>query len=46
MEEVFIRAPALRSLQGKALAGDPRFAIGVYRAGDCSRLNGTLSERE
>jgi len=32
MEEVFIRAPALRSLQGKALAGDPRFAIGVYRA--------------
>jgi hypothetical protein len=32
MEEVFIRAPALRSLQGKALAQDPRFAIGIYRA--------------
>jgi hypothetical protein len=32
MEEVFTRAPALRSLQGKALAEDPRFAIGVYRA--------------
>ena len=32
MEEVSIRAPALRSLQGKALAGDPRLAIGIYRA--------------
>jgi hypothetical protein len=32
MEEVFIRAPALRSFQGKALAEDPRFAIGIYRA--------------
>jgi hypothetical protein len=32
MEDVFIRAPALRSLQGKALADDPRFAIGSYRA--------------
>jgi hypothetical protein len=32
MEEVFIRAPALRSLQGKALAEDPRLAIGIYRA--------------
>lgn len=32
MEEVFIRAPALRRLQGDALAGDPRFAIGIYRA--------------
>jgi hypothetical protein len=32
MEEVLIRAPALRSLQGKALAEDPRFAIGIYRA--------------
>jgi hypothetical protein len=32
MEEVFIRAPALRSLQGKALAEDPGFAIGIYRA--------------
>jgi hypothetical protein len=32
MEEVFIRAPALRSLQGKALAKDPRLAIGIYRA--------------
>jgi hypothetical protein len=29
MEEVFTRAPALRSLQGKALAEDPRFAIGI-----------------
>jgi hypothetical protein len=32
MEEVFIRAPALRSLQGKVLAEDPRLAIGIYRA--------------
>ena len=32
MEEVFTRAPALRRLQGDALAGDPRFAIGIYRA--------------
>jgi hypothetical protein len=32
MEEVFTRAPALRSLQGKALAEDPRFAVGIYRA--------------
>ena len=32
MEEVFTRAPALRHLQGDALAEDPRFAIGFYRA--------------
>jgi hypothetical protein len=32
MEEVFTKAPALRSLQGTALAEDPRFAIGIYRA--------------
>ncbi len=32
MEEVFTRAPALRRLRGAALAGDPRFAIGFYRA--------------
>jgi hypothetical protein len=32
MEEVFIRAPALRRLQGDVLAGDPRLAIGIYRA--------------
>jgi hypothetical protein len=32
MEEVFIRAPALRSLEGNALAEDPRLAIGIYRA--------------
>jgi hypothetical protein len=32
MEEVFIRAPVLQSLPGKALAEDPRFAIGIYRA--------------
>ncbi len=32
MEEVFTRAPALRRLRGDALAGDPRFAIGFYRA--------------
>jgi hypothetical protein len=32
MEEVFTRAPALRHLRGSALAGDPRFAIGFYRA--------------
>jgi hypothetical protein len=32
MEEVFVRAPALRSAQGDVLARDPRFAIGIYRA--------------
>ena len=32
MQEVFTRAPALRRLQEDALAGDPRFAIGFYRA--------------
>lgn len=32
MEEVFTRAPALRRLQEDALAGDPRLAIGFYRA--------------
>ena len=32
MEEVFTRAPALRRLQREVLAGDPRFAIGIYRA--------------
>ena len=32
MEEVFTRAPALRRTQGDALASDPRFAIGIYRA--------------
>lgn len=32
MEEVFTKASALRRLQGNALAGDPRFAIGFYRA--------------
>jgi hypothetical protein len=32
MEEVFSRAPALRRLQRDVLAGDPRFAIGIYRA--------------
>ena len=32
MEEVFIRAPALRRLEGKALSKDPRLAIGIYRA--------------
>ena len=32
MEEVFTRAPALRRLRGAALAGNPRFAIGFYRA--------------
>jgi hypothetical protein len=32
MEEVFTRAPALKRLQGDVLAGDPRFAIGIYRA--------------
>jgi hypothetical protein len=32
MEEVFIRAPALRSLEGTVLAKDPRLAIGIYRA--------------
>ena len=31
-EEVFIRAPALRRLEGKVLAEDPRLAIGIYRA--------------
>lgn len=32
MDEVFTRAPALRHLQADALARDPRFAIGFYRA--------------
>ena len=32
MEEVFARAPALRRLEGDALARDPHFAIGIYRA--------------
>ena len=32
MEEVFARAPALRRVQGDALARDPHFAIGIYRA--------------
>src|SRR3954451_19780266 len=32
MEEVFTRAPALKRLQGHALAADPRFAIGIDRA--------------
>jgi hypothetical protein len=32
MEEAFARAPALRRVQGDALARDPHFAIGIYRA--------------
>ena len=32
MEEAFTRAPALRRVQGDALARDPHFAIGIYRA--------------
>jgi hypothetical protein len=32
MEEVFARAPVLRRAQGDALARDPHFAIGIYRA--------------
>ena len=32
MDEVFDRAAALRQAQGDALARDPRFAIGIYRA--------------
>ncbi len=32
MEEAFTRAPALRHAQGDVLAGDPRFAIAIYRA--------------
>jgi len=32
MAEAFARAPALRRLQGDALARDPHFAIGIYRA--------------
>jgi hypothetical protein len=32
MEEVFARAPALRRVQGDALARDPHCAIGIYRA--------------
>jgi hypothetical protein len=31
MEEVFIKAPALKRLQPGELASDPRFAVGVYR---------------
>jgi hypothetical protein len=32
MEEAFARAPALRRVQGDALARDPHFAIGIYQA--------------
>ena len=32
MEEAFARAPALRRAQEDALAPDPHFAIGIYRA--------------
>jgi hypothetical protein len=32
IKEVFDRTPALRSAKGDVLAGDPRFAIGIYRA--------------
>lgn len=32
MEETFARAPALRHVQSRVLADDPRFAIAVYRA--------------
>lgn len=31
MEEAFARAPALRRVQGEALARDPHFAISIYR---------------
>ena len=37
MEEVFTRTPALRRLQGNTLAGDPRFAVGIYRAAVATR---------
>jgi hypothetical protein len=37
MEEVFVRAPALRSAQGDVLARDPRFAISIYRAAVATR---------
>jgi hypothetical protein len=32
IRQVFDRTPALRSPKGDVLAGDPRFAIGIYRA--------------
>ncbi len=32
MGEACTRAPALRRVQGDALARDPHFAIGIYRA--------------
>jgi hypothetical protein len=32
MEEAFARTPALRRVQGDALARDPHFATGIYRA--------------
>jgi hypothetical protein len=32
MKRVFTRTPALRQLQGDTLAGEPRFAVGIYRA--------------
>jgi hypothetical protein len=32
IEAAFTRAPALKRVQGDALAQDPRFAIGIYRA--------------
>jgi hypothetical protein len=31
LEEAFTRAPALRHARGDTLAGDPRFAIAIYR---------------
>ena len=32
LKEAFDRTPALRRARGDVLAGDPRFAIGIYRA--------------
>jgi hypothetical protein len=32
LEEVFDRAPALRRAERDVVAGDPRFAVGIYRA--------------
>ena len=32
LKKVFDRTPALRRAEGDVLAGDPRFAIGIYRA--------------
>jgi hypothetical protein len=42
IEEVFDRAPALSRAQRDALARDPRFAIGIYRAAVATGAMGSV----